>query len=90
MNGFVILTDLRGKALTSEEFSSAIDSAYQRVSKVQIIIGGSRGVTDEVRRRADLLVAFGKMTYPHRLMRLIVAEQIYRALSIVNGSEYHK
>ncbi|MBQ7227516.1 MAG: 23S rRNA (pseudouridine(1915)-N(3))-methyltransferase RlmH [Clostridia bacterium] len=90
LSGYVILTDLRGKMLTSEEFSDLIDSAYLTASKVQVVIGGSRGVTEEVRKRADALVAFGKMTYPHRLMRLIVAEQVYRAFSIVSGSEYHK
>lgn len=90
MDGYCILTDLRGKGMTSEEFASTIDSAYLRASKVQIIIGGSRGVTDEVRKHADALVSFGKMTYPHRLMRLIVAEQVYRAFTIIEGTNYHK
>lgn len=89
-DGYCILTDLRGKTLTSEEFAHTVDSAYLRNSKVQIIIGGSRGVTDELRNRADVLVSFGKMTYPHRLMRLIVAEQVYRAFTIIEGTSYHK
>lgn len=90
MNGFTILTDLRGKQPTSEEFSALVQSAYLRTSKVQVIIGGSRGVTDEVRARADATVSFGRMTFPHRLMRLIVAEQLYRAFAIEEGSAYHK
>ena len=90
LNGYVILADLKGKMLTSEEFAEAIDKAYLSSPKIQFVIGGSRGVTDTVRQRANLSVAFGKLTYPHRLMRLIAAEQIYRAFSILNGSEYHK
>ncbi len=90
MNGFCILTDLRGEQLSSEEFASLLDNAYMRASKVRIVIGGSRGVTDAVRARADALVSFGRMTYPHRLMRVIVAEQAYRAFSILAGSSYHK
>ncbi len=90
MNGFCILTDLRGKQLSSEEFATVIDGAYLHCPKVQIVIGGSRGVTDAVRARADALVSFGRMTYPHRLMRVIVAEQAYRAFSILACSSYHK
>lgn len=90
MNGFTVLADLRGKALTSEEFAGLIDGAYLRSPKVQFIIGGSRGVTDEVRKAADAVVSFGRMTYPHRLMRLIAAEQLYRAFTITEGSAYHK
>ena len=88
--GYVILADLRGRQLTSEEFADALDRAYLRSDRVQFIIGGSRGVTDEVRNRADLVVSFGKMTYPHKLMRLIAAEQLYRAFAITAGTAYHK
>ncbi len=90
MDGYCILFDLRGKQTTSEEFAAVIDNAYLRSPKVQIIIGGSRGVTDEVRRKADAVVSFGKMTFPHRLMRLIAAEQVYRAFTIIAGTSYHK
>ncbi len=90
MDGFKILTDLRGKVASSEEFASLIDGAYLHSPKVQVIIGGSRGVTDEVRRAADAVVSFGRMTFPHKLMRLIVAEQVYRAFTITGGTAYHK
>lgn len=88
--GYVILADIGGRQLTSEELASAIDAAYMKSDKVQFVIGGSRGVTDEVRRRADLRVSFGRVTYPHRLMRLIAAEQLYRAFTITAGTSYHK
>lgn len=90
MNGFCVLTDLRGKTVTSEEFSALVIGGYNRAPKVQVIIGGSRGVTDEVRARADAIVSFGRMTFPHRLMRLIVTEQLYRAFCIEEGVGYHK
>ena len=90
MDGFVILSDLRGKLLTSEELAATLERGYLRASKVQFVIGGSRGVTDEVRARADAVVAFGRMTFPHRLMRLIAAEQLYRAFTISENVQYHK
>ena len=90
MDGFVILSDLRGKLLTSEELAATLERGYLRAPKVQFVIGGSRGVTDEVRARADAVVAFGRMTFPHRLMRLIAAEQLYRAFTISENVQYHK
>lgn len=90
MDGFVILSDLRGKLLTSEELAATLERGYLRAPKVQFVIGGSRGVTDEVRARADVVVAFGRMTFPHRLMRLIAAEQLYRAFTISENVQYHK
>ena len=90
MGGFVILSDLRGKLLTSEELAATLERGYLRAPKVQFVIGGSRGVTDEVRARADAVVAFGRMTFPHRLMRLIAAEQLYRAFTISENVQYHK
>ncbi len=90
LNGYVVLADIGGSLLTSEELAAAIDRAYLGSDRVQFVIGGSRGVTDEVRRRADLRVSFGRVTYPHRLMRLIAAEQLYRAFSIIAGTSYHK
>ena len=90
MDGFVILSDLRGKLLTSEELAATLERGYLRAPKVQFVIGGSRGVTDEVRARADAVVAFGRMTFPHRLMRFIAAEQLYRAFTISENVQYHK
>lgn len=90
MDGFVILSDLRGKLLTSEELAATLERGYLSAPKVQFVIGGSRGVTDEVRARADAVVAFGRMTFPHRLMRLIAAEQLYRAFTISENVQYHK
>ena len=90
MSGYVILADIGGALFTSEQLADTIDKAYLTSDKVQFVIGGSRGVTDAVRRGADCRVSFGRMTFPHRLMRLIAAEQLYRAFTITAGTSYHK
>ena len=90
MSGYTILADLEGSELDSPSFASVIEKAYITNSKVQFIIGGSYGVSGEVKRRANMRVRFGKMTFPHKLMRLIATEQLYRAFTITDGTSYHK
>lgn len=90
MSGYSVLTDISGEVVTSEGFAEMLERAFITSPKVQIIIGGSAGVTDEVRQRADKRVSFGRMTFPHRLMRVIAAEQVYRAMTISAGTPYHK
>ncbi len=86
-----VLCDIRGKLVTSERFSKMIDDAYSlKASEITFIIGGSYGVSDEVKKRCDELVSFGAVTYPHQLMRLILCEQIYRAFTISEHTPYHK
>jgi len=90
-DGFFILLDREGEFIGSEGFAKAIDSAFTRgADRVQIVIGGSRGVSGEVKEKADRVFSFGAVTYPHRLMRVIAAEQIYRAMCILSGTPYHK
>ncbi|GEO79458.1 rRNA large subunit methyltransferase [Companilactobacillus mindensis DSM 14500] len=88
---YVILLDLRGKELTSEEMAKKIDdlSTYG-TSDITFVIGGSLGVSPEVTKRADYSVCFGKFTLPHQLMRLVLTEQIYRSFMIINHRTYHK
>ena len=62
----------------------------QGKSHIIFIIGGSIGLGEEVRRRADFALSFSKMTFPHQLMRVILLEQIYRSFRIINGEPYHK
>lgn len=87
----VIALDLKGKELTSEEFAKYIDetTTYGQ-SHLVYIIGGSLGLSAEVLKKAQLKLSFGKFTYPHQLMRLILTEQIYRAFKILNNEPYHK
>lgn len=87
----VVALDLRGKQLTSEAFAAEIeDTMTYGTSQIAFIIGGSHGLSQEVLQKTDLKVSFGKMTYPHQLMRLILVEQIYRAFRIIRNEPYHK
>lgn len=87
----VIALAIEGKMLSSEQFSQRINQlGIGGVSHIQLIIGGSLGLAPEVLRRADELLSFSKMTFPHQLMRVILLEQIYRAYRIMSGAPYHK
>ena len=80
-----------GKQLSSEELAAKInDLGLRGTSHIQLVIGGSIGLDDAILRRADFLLSFSKMTFPHQLMRVILLEQIYRAYKINAGEPYHK
>jgi len=88
---YVVALAIEGKQFTSEEFAAQLQSmATYGTSQVTFLIGGSNGLSEEVLRRANFKLSFGKMTYPHQLMRLILVEQIYRAFKIMRGEPYHK
>ncbi|MCL2797120.1 MAG: 23S rRNA (pseudouridine(1915)-N(3))-methyltransferase RlmH [Firmicutes bacterium] len=90
-SAFVILLDRAGEPVSSEGFAKAIDTAFARgAERVHLIIGGSRGVSEELKSAADKRLSFGAVTYPHQLMRVIAAEQVYRAMCILGGTPYHK
>jgi 23S rRNA (pseudouridine1915-N3)-methyltransferase len=78
---------VEGEACSSEELAAVINDCN---SDVTFVIGGSYGLSDEVKKRCDKRISVSKMTFPHRLMRVILAEQIYRAFMINSGGEYHK
>lgn len=86
----VVVLDERGRTLTSPQFAERLGSwRDQGVRQVVFVIGGAYGLTDEVRERADLVLALSAMTFPHQLVRVLFAEQLYRAFSILQGSPYH-
>ncbi|MET3683855.1 23S rRNA (pseudouridine1915-N3)-methyltransferase [Alkalibacillus flavidus] len=88
---YVITLEIEGKQLTSEQFAQKLDDlATYGKSKVAFVIGGSLGLSDDIKQRSDLAISFSKMTYPHQLMRLILVEQVYRAFRIMRGEPYHK
>lgn len=87
---FTVLLDLGGRELDSPEIAETLDRAYLTSPEVTFVIGGSTGVDDRVRAAADLRLSLGRATFPHKLMRLILAEQIYRAFTIIEGTPYHK
>ena len=88
---YVVALCVEGKQISSEELSEFINnSALAGKSHITFIIGGSLGLSDEVKNRADFKLSFSKMTFPHRLMKVILMEQIYRAFTIIEGKTYHK
>ena len=88
---FVIALAIEGQQFPSEKFSLVIENAsIKGFSNITFIIGGSLGLSSQVKERANLLMSFGKLTLPHQLMRLVLIEQIYRAFMIQQGSPYHK
>ena len=84
------LLSLDGEQLTSEKFAEYIKEDYDLGRAVTFVIGGSYGTSNEVNKRADKKIAFGKITFPHRLMRVVFLEQLYRAFTINNNISYHK
>ncbi len=91
LKGYVIILDLAGVMLTSTDLAEKInDLQTSGVSEITFVIGGSYGLSDEIKQKADFTLCFGKMTFPHQLMRVILSEQIYRAFMINSNSEYHK
>jgi 23S rRNA (pseudouridine1915-N3)-methyltransferase len=87
----LILMDVQGKAMTSENFSKTIENyMVSGKSSFCIVIGGSLGIHDSLKQRADLLLSMSKMTFPHQLARVILLEQLYRAFKIMKNETYHK
>lgn len=87
----VVALAILGKQKTSEQFAAGIEKlmTYGK-SKIVFVIGGSLGLGDNVLKRADEEMSFGKLTLPHQLMRLMLVEQVYRAFRIMRGEPYHK
>lgn len=82
---------INGQQYTSESFANEINQlGIHGKSTITFIIGGSLGLSETVIKRSQKQLSFGKMTYPHQLMRLILIEQIYRAYRIMRGEPYHK
>lgn len=86
----VIALCIEGKEYSSRDFSSVIENISLKTSHICFIIGGSFGLSDEVKSLSKTKLSFGKMTLPHQLARMVLLEQVYRAFSILNHSKYHK
>ena len=87
----VVLCDERGSQLRSEEFARIISHHQERATRRMVfVIGGYLGVAPSIRERADAVVGLSKLTFTHEMARALLSEQIYRALTIVNGIPYQK
>ena len=83
--------DLKGKELSSEEFAKFISNCgVMGNSNIVFVIGGSLGLSEEVRKRANYKLCFSRMTFPHQLFRVMLLEQVYRGFRIINNEPYHK
>lgn len=90
-DAYVIALAIEGKGYSSEALAEELEKLSVRgVSHLQFVIGGSLGLSDTVLKRADLLLSFSRMTFPHQLMRVILLEQIYRTFRIRRNEPYHK
>ena len=90
-DAFVVTLEISGKKLDSVSFANLLEQkGVHGVSHIQFVIGGSLGLHQKVSQRSDYKLSFSDMTFPHQLMRVILAEQIYRAYRIMSGEPYHK
>ncbi len=87
---YLILLDERGKTFTSEAFAKFIEKRTgESLKNIVFLIGGAYGVSDDVMKRANFKWSLSNLVFPHQLVRLILAEQIYRACSIMRNEKYH-
>ena len=90
-DAFVIALDIKGTMLDSPGLAKKLERlGVEGKSHIELIIGGSLGLHEEVLRRADFRLSFSPMTFPHQLMRVILLEQLYRSFKIINNEPYHK
>ena len=90
VKGYAIALAVEGEKLSSEGLAKKIKTLSDTGKDICFIIGSSCGLSDEVKKSADYLLSFSDMTFPHQLMRVILAEQVYRAFMINAGATYHK
>ena len=91
LKGFVIVLDIGGKKMDSVAFAHTLERAFaQGGSTVSFVVGSSLGLSEEIKKRADLRLSFSDMTLPHRLFRVVLYEQVFRAFKIINQETYHK
>lgn len=86
----VVVCDINGSLITSEEFAQLIDKAFITASTIDFVIGSSLGIHDDIKKKANNTISFSRVTFPHGLFRGLLLEQIYRAFKINNNETYHK
>ena len=89
-DSYNIVLDINGTMYDSVSLSKKIDSLFINYSNINFIIGGSDGITEEVKAKCNERLSFSKFTFPHGLFRAILLEQIYRSFKIINNETYHK
>lgn len=87
---YVITLEIDGNNLSSIELAEKIDKTFISNSNITFIIGGSYGLSDNIKKRSNYKLSFSRMTFPHGLFRMIFLEQLYRSFKILNNETYHK
>jgi len=87
----IIALDERGKNISSEDFAKTLARIRDDgAGSTALLIGGADGLDEGLRKKADMTIAFGAATFPHQIVRILLAEQIYRAVTILAGHPYHR
>ena len=87
---YLVTLEIEGKEYSSEEFAKKMNQIQIENSNITFVIGGSYGLSKEIKEKSKLHLSFSKMTFPHQLFRVFLLEQIYRAYKILNNESYHK
>ena len=87
---YIITMEIEGKQISSENFAEKLDNIFNTNSNIVFIIGGSYGLDNSIKQRANYHLSFSQMTFPHQLFRILLLEQVYRAYKINNNESYHK
>lgn len=87
---WLVALDERGSLLDSVEFSRYVGRAQTGAKDLLLVIGGDEGLDERIRQSADLVLSLSKMTLPHRMARMVLVEQLYRAFTLLKGEPYHK
>ncbi len=86
----IIVLDERGKSLSSRDFANKLEGWKISHGHLQFIIGGADGLSEDIRKKATMLLSFGSQTWPHMLARVMLVEQVYRAQQILSNHPYHR
>ena len=89
-NSYIISWDSEGKQISSLDFANLIKQKIKSQKSISFLVGGSHGFNNEVKHKSDMVLAASLLTFPHKLFRLILVEQIYRAHTIIANMPYHK
>ncbi len=90
VDGAMVLLDRQGVLVSSTDVAELLGYSATAKGSVTFVVGSSYGVSQAVFNKADKVISFGKITFPHQLFRVVLAEQIYRGFTILNGVNYHK
>lgn len=87
---YLITLEIEGKQITSEDLAKTLDNTLTINSNITFVIGGSYGIDQSIKNKANFHLSFSSLTFPHQLFRVLLLEQIYRAYKINNNESYHK